>query len=131
MKELKFEKDRKFRTTLSDHVLYAVICDAKKLAKATITGGEEEAKQEEFDWNKVKYLGDKEEEVVEKVDTAGPPKVAKDNVYEKTGPFAENIPLLIHRTLREQNYEYVYFVNEAGTKEIGVFIVLLEALVYK
>ena len=45
MKDMKLEKERKFRTTLSDHVLFAIICDSKKLArekKKVIVADEEE-----------------------------------------------------------------------------------------
>ena len=50
------------------------------------------------------------------------------NPYEKTLPFARDVPLLIHRMLRLYNLEYVFFTNEPGNKEIGVFLVLLENL---
>jgi hypothetical protein len=33
--------------------------------------------------------------------------------------------------LHQQNFEYVFLVSEHSTKEIGVFLVLLEGLSYK
>lgn len=31
MDQIRYEKERKFRTTLNDHVLYAIICDSNRL----------------------------------------------------------------------------------------------------
>lgn len=142
MQDLKLEKERKFRTTLQDHLLFGIICDSKKFNKSKKHGDgtkkeeevqeREDEKQEEegVDWTKVMTEAHLEEE--EKVVQAKPAKDDKrDNVYDKSLPFADDAPLLIHRLLHSLNYEYVFFVNEAGTKEIGVFIVLLEALAYK
>ena len=56
---------------------------------------------------------------------------ARDDPYGKDLPFADDQSFLIHRILQERKMEYIFFVNEAGTKEIGVFIVLIEALLYK
>ena len=73
-----------------------------------------------------------EEEEEEKKEAAAAPKQSKrENMYDKEGPFGRDMPLMVHRLLREQNHEYVFFVNEAGTKEVGVFLVLLDALTYK
>ena len=52
-------------------------------------------------------------------------------MYSRDGPFGRDIPLLVHRLLRQHNHEYAFFVNEAGNKEVGVFLVLLDALSYK
>lgn len=81
----------------------------------------------QIDWNEVKNIAEVEEE--EKEDAKRAPK--REDPYAKDLPFAGNQSLLIHKLLRERNHEYVFFVNESGTKEVGVFIVLIEALMYK
>ena len=130
------EKERKFRTTLSDHILFAIICDSKKFDKKQNTRGGEENKVEDdlpqddqFDWTKQKNLADaeNEEDKEAKGDKDDEKKKNKD-VYAKDKPFAEDVSLLIHSVLHQRNHEYVFFVSDSGSREIGVFIVMIEAL---
>jgi hypothetical protein len=129
VKEIKHEKDRKFRTTLRDHVLFAIICDGKELEaspkkekKDKKKGGDDDA--EEVDWAAVNPKPDEEAK-------AAVTKVKRSKMFDEDGPFGRDTPLLIHRLLREQNHEYVFFADETGKEEVGVFFVLLDGLTYK
>jgi hypothetical protein len=86
--------------------------------------------EETYDWSKMQTLADKspEEETKEKKKKKKKDEEPKEEVYAKDGPFADNMPLLMHRLLYQNNYEYVFFTSESGSKDIGVFLVLLEAL---
>ena len=54
MKDMKLEKERKFRTTLSDHLLFAIICDSQKYGREKrIVAVEDEKVEDEVDWNKI------------------------------------------------------------------------------
>jgi len=132
VKELEYEKDRKFRTTLSDHVLYVILCDTKKKQRDEDKPAEDDKEEDEVEQQPeapVEQTGVTITTVDDQVDTKK--KKEPKNVFDKSSPFNGNTPLLVHRMLHEHNYEYAFFANEAGTKEIGVFIVLIEALTYK
>jgi hypothetical protein len=146
LREIRQEKERKFRTTLSDHVLFAIICDSRKVTKKLSASQEKkkqdrrdrkaaeakaEADADEVDWSKVNPKPEGAVPEEEKEAVAEKKKNKREKMYDKEGPFARDVPLLVHRLLREKNYEYVFFANEAGNKEVGVFLVLLDALTYK
>ena len=81
--------------------------------------------EETFDWTKVQTEADVEKEQAE---DKKEPKKPKFDPYGKDEPFIDNAPLLIHKYLHEENHEYVFFVSDSGSKDMGIFIVLIEAL---
>ena len=75
-RDLLREKERKFRTSLQDHILFAIICDGhkfnkdkKNLAEKLVTknnGDPDLAEievQDQIDWGDVKNIAEVEEEV--------------------------------------------------------------------
>lgn len=93
------EKERKFRTSLQDHILFAIICDGhkfnknkKNLAEKLVTknnGDPDLAEievQDQIDWGEVKNIAEVEEEVKEDKKKAP----ARDDPYGKDLPFADN-----------------------------------------
>ena len=83
-KHMGYEKDRKFKTSLSDHTLFAIVCDSKS-------------------------------------DTNHHEREEGDNDYD-------DIPMLIHKLLAKMKYEYVFFTDDTGKREVGAFLVLISAL---
>jgi hypothetical protein len=100
-----------------------------------LEGIAEEA-EDEFDWANQESLADADrreamEREEQKEGAADGEVGTRGNPYDKNAPFYNNQPLLVHRILKSKNYEYIFFINEAGDRDIGVFIVLIEALEYK
>ncbi len=110
--------------------MFAIVCDSKKVEKRRKEDKKVE-EEETFDWSKVQAgpdttAKDDQTDVIVKATKDDP-----EDPYAKDGPFYDDQCLLIHRILHDENHEYIYFVSDSGSREIGVFIVLLEALMYK
>lgn len=139
--DVRLEKERKIRTSLTDHLLFAIVCDSKRVdkVKMKLAGAaveqlplvDEAVEEQGFDWTKQETIADQERK--EKLLQGAQDEEQKEdnNPYDKACPFYNDQPLMIHRILKTRNYEYAFFVNEAGNRDIGVFIVLIEALDYK
>ncbi|TNV83403.1 hypothetical protein FGO68_gene8921 [Halteria grandinella] len=142
--DIKLEKDRKLRTSLTDHLLFAIVCDSKKVEKQPAVEGEKQqeallVEEEVIDWAQQETIADAErrEEEEQELELQHGEEQKQDGAeqrrdpYDKTLPFAGDQVLLIHRLLKVKNYEYIFFVNESGTRDIGVFLVLIDTLNYK